>query len=222
MARHVDDYWYKMWEKLSGRYPTTVKVAAERYGNFGAEHRTLVRHYSELGRHYHTLNHIRHCFMEFSEVRRMLVDPEAVAMAIWYHDFVYKSKRGDNEEESAKAACKLMEKAQLPLEFILRVEKMILATKSHAGDFDNDTMLFLDIDMAILGQKPALFDAYDKQIECEYSWVPKQTYREERAKFLEGCLKGPIYKCPHFHAKYEAQARINLKRAVARLRAQKA
>lgn len=47
--------------------------------------------YSKPSRVYHTLPHIVHCFLEFDSVKHFLKNPEAVELAIWFHDIVYET-----------------------------------------------------------------------------------------------------------------------------------
>ena len=81
---------------------------------------------------------------------------------------------------------------------------------------DRDAALFLDCDMAILGAGPAVFDAYDRGIAAEYRGkVPGWLFRLNRRRFLKGLLaRERIFLSDFFHARLDAQARINLRRAV--------
>jgi predicted metal-dependent HD superfamily phosphohydrolase len=72
--------------------------------------------------------------------------------------------------------------------------------------------------MAILGADPEAFDAYDAGIAEEYrDHVPGFLFRLNRKRFLKGLLaRERIYLSDWFHQRYDAPARVNLRRAVAR------
>ena len=163
----------------------------------------LRERYAEPHRHYHTLEHIAHCLEEFDP--RQAADPEAVELAIWFHDAIYDTRRHDNEERSAEWLLQEMPEAR-------RAAGLILVTKHHRASTPDEALL-VDVDLAILGQPEERFERYERQIREEYSWVPEPIFREKRAAILRGFLERPyIYGTEAFRAKYEAAARRNLSR----------
>ena len=58
-------------------------------------------HYGSAGRHYHTGGHIEHCLARFDEIRHLLEHPDAVELALWFHDVIYELGADDNERQSA-------------------------------------------------------------------------------------------------------------------------
>jgi predicted metal-dependent HD superfamily phosphohydrolase len=89
-------------------------------------------------------------------------------------------------------------------------------TLSRADVPDEETRLFLDCDMAILGAETAAFDAYDRGIAAEYRGVvPGWLFAINRKRFLKGLLgRERIYLSDFFHARLDARARNNLRRAI--------
>lgn len=164
----------------------------------------LKARYAEPHRRYHTLEHVEHCLREFDP--RQAREPEAVELAIWFHDAVYDTRRSDNEERSAELLLSLLPEAT-------RAGELVLATKHH-GASTPDEALLVDVDLAILGQPEERFDLYERQIREEYGWVPEDVFRAKRAGILQAFLDRPfIYRTELFRAKYEEAARRNLLRS---------
>jgi predicted metal-dependent HD superfamily phosphohydrolase len=93
------------------------------------------------------------------------------------------------------------------------VARLILVTKTHEPEAAGvpDGGLMVDVDLAILGQPRAEFQAYDRAIREEYAWVPTEIYEEKRREVLQRFLLRPrLYQTDFFFGKYEAQARANL------------
>jgi len=183
----------------------------------------LVRAYAAPERHYHDLTHIETMLGLMHTYEDALADPAAVEAAIWFHDAIYDTRRHDNEEKSAELAVSRLAGLLSP-DRISRVATMIRATAGHnvPGGLDDtqqrDCALFLDMDLAILGGTPDLFDAYEEAVRREYAWVPDALWRDGRRKVLESFLDRPvIYASPQFHARHEAAARANLTRSLERL-----
>ena len=198
--------WDKLVARLSGHRP-------ER-DIFGR----LVTAYSEPHRHYHNLDHIRHCLSEFDNASALAEYPDEVEFAIWLHDAVYDPKAADNEVKSALWAAEILKLDGCPDRMREHVSNLILVTKHSQAPANRDAELVVDIDLAILGQPSEVFDAYEKGIRAEYSWVPMQLYAEARSRVLLSFLDRPrIYFTSHFEVRYEAQARANLARALAAL-----
>ena len=104
---------------------------------------------------------------------------------------------------------------------VARIEQLILLTARHGQlspeDVDAEAALLLDCDMAILGAPQPEFEAYDRAIADEYrDHVPGFLFRINRRRFLRGVLAQPrIFLSDWFHQRYDAQARANLRRAIA-------
>lgn len=188
--------------------------------------------YGAADRHYHNRTHIADCLTLLEQHRRIAVRPDELALAIWFHDVVYDTRRGDNEEKSAEAAARALELRGARSEVVARVRELILATKHGAkpgtgpgeGEEDRaaraDLDLLVDIDLEILGRPAAGFDAYDAAIRAEYAWVPEAAYRAARIAVLEGFLRQDrIYRTGFFFESAEKPARENLARVLAVLKA---
>jgi predicted metal-dependent HD superfamily phosphohydrolase len=174
----------------------------------------LIACYSEAHRRYHTLRHLEECFARFDEIRDLARHPSEVEIALWFHDAIYDPRRDDNEERSADWARSSVPDASAGE----RVHALVMATRHDAVPAGIDARVLLDVDLAILGADAQRFDQYEIQVREEHSWVPLPIYRQKRRQILQSFLARPtIYGTARFIGEYEARARANLARALARL-----
>ncbi|KAG8461441.1 hypothetical protein KFE25_001045 [Diacronema lutheri] len=192
--------------------------------------RELSARYSEPGRYYHTLEHLRE-LLALSDAHALVIEErDALELAIWFHDVVYDARHGGggkNERDSADALRRFAADAGgLDARLVDQVGAWIEATADHraAPTAGADCRLFLDLDMMVLAREPAAYDAYAAQVRAEYRHVWAPVYWAARAAFLERAVRGsadgsaPIFHSAHFeHA--EALARANAAREARTLRA---
>jgi predicted metal-dependent HD superfamily phosphohydrolase len=210
MSSQAKTKWLELWPKLGVSNSPGPYFAA------------LVAHYSEPHRAYHNLAHILDCLEQFVPARHLAHDATAVEMAIWYHDAIYDPRAKDNEERSAGLAASVADELGLPASLKETVNALILATKKHDASLARDAAVLVDVDLSILGRTPHRFDEYEHQIRQEYDWVPADAFAAGRSAVLETFLARPaIYHTELFRAKYEHQARENLKRSIQNLRCKK-
>ena len=179
--------------------------------------------YAIPSRAYHNFDHVEEVLRHYQAVADGpgWQQPEEVRLAVLYHDAIYEPGRKDNESRSAELAIEHIGR-WLPGRGIdaARVAELINLTARHGAlqpdDVDRDAALFLDCDMAILAMDAATFAAYDRGIAAEYRGkVPAWLFKLNRRRFLKGLLsKERIFLSDWFHQRLDAQARINLRRAV--------
>lgn len=208
--------WWRLCERLEVRdYELIRKVFGE-----------LIAHYSERHRHYHGISHFIHCLEELMEVRDLCKNPDAVEMALWWHDAVYDVARKDNESCSAlDCTLRLMEMGLSGNpKFIAKVHAMILFT-THKELPIWDAKFVVDIDLSSLG---APWEAFQKNTDdiareyCEGLKITRAEFNAGRAKFIETMLppnRPYIYSTDFFREKYEARAQANLERSLKELQA---
>lgn len=178
----------------------------------------LTQKYAEPSRTYHTLEHIAACLLHFDQVVEHLENPQAVELALWFHDVIYNPKRSDNEIKSAVYAKNVLEQTSLSPQTTVYISKLILLTQHPARPVMLDEQYLLDIDLSILGAPRNIFDAYESNIRQEYSHVPLFFYRRARKKLLISFMANKrIFTTEYFYRHYEAQARTNIEHAIARL-----
>ncbi len=181
---------------------------------------TLNSHYNESSRHYHNITHIHECLNLFTSITDRLTHPQAVGLAIWYHDAIYDTHESQNEERSAELARIELTKIALSESLIWKVFDLIMVTKHPSQPATDDEKYLTDIDLSIFGENTERFDRYDKNIRLEYIHVPEDVYIPKRTEVLSGFLDLPfIYHTEYFRDKYENSARQNLERAINRLNA---
>ncbi len=175
-------------------------------------------------RAYHGWSHVEALLALFDEVRGDLHDPLAVRAAILLHDAVYDARAGDNEARSAALAADLLG-GVLPPTTLARTVRLIEATAAHAippgldANEAADMAQFLDMDLAILGSPNTVFDRYEAGVRAEYAHVPEQAFRAGRAAILERFLaRDPLFLSPWGRARFEDEARDNIRRSIAVLR----
>ena len=188
----------------------------QRYAVTAHEAQVLCREtviaYGTDDRHYHTLQHLEDVYASMAEVWTQLDGPDAVLLAIVYHDIVYQATRSDNEERSAELMRARMQlHVGLPAHLVDRAANHILATKDHAQNAAPDTDLFTDADLSILGSHADRYAAYANEVRREFRIYPDLLYRPGRRKVLKHFLDMPqIFKTVYFRERFEEQARINL------------
>ncbi len=183
-------------------------------------YRQLAERYAEPHRAYHNLDHIEHCLDEFEPLRPTCAHPEHVEAAIWFHDAIYDTRAADSEERSADFAQRTLRDLGLEPRVCESVGSLILATTHEASPSSADESALVDVDLAILGQPPGVFDEYERAIRVEYAWVDDRTFAAGRRRILHVFLQRPhIYATELFRPRYEAAARANLQRSITRLEA---
>jgi predicted metal-dependent HD superfamily phosphohydrolase len=196
-----------VWRDLTHRQACTGPVAQ-------AVLDELVRAYSERHRHYHTIEHVASLLRLLDEHGQGVLDRNAVALAILFHDVVYDPARHDNEQASADLAGERLAPLGFPDQLIAKVKGYILATQhgqSAPTINDADLALLLDLDLSILAAAPAAYRAYAQAIRREYAYIPGVLYRLGRRRILEGFLaRERIYRTDQLHALWEEPARANI------------
>jgi predicted metal-dependent HD superfamily phosphohydrolase len=168
--------------------------------------------YGEAHRAYHTLQHLKECFVYFDRARHLAQHPSEVELALWFHDAIYDTRAADSEERSAAWAARSLVGAGAAPGQVERVSELILATKHASSHGSADQAVLLDTDLSILGAPRPRFVEYESQVRREYSWVPEEAFRKARSAILARFLERPrIYATDYFADLLESQARSNLR-----------
>jgi len=145
----------------------------------------IMEHYNRSDRHYHNWQHIEECIREFVRVKQFAQNPDAVEMAIYFHDVIYNTKNADSEDNSAIFFENLAQGASF--DFRHEVYGLIKGTKWLGNEYPiqwtPDLKLLHDIDFGIFASTTERFKEYDDQIRKEYSYVPDEIFKQHRVTF---------------------------------------
>jgi len=172
----------------------------------------LFSRYTDAGRCYQNWAHLEHCLAEFDRTANQMDYPEAVELALWFHDAINAPGAQDNEQRSADLFCQWGADC-FSAAFVKKVRALILMTRHIQPPREGDESYIVDIDLASLALHwtDSLPDtlAVRKALGTDDSPV--------QARFLNGLLARPrIFYTYFFHQCYEEPARSNLQRLLAR------
>jgi predicted metal-dependent HD superfamily phosphohydrolase len=177
----------------------------------------LVTAYCDSRRHYHSFDHVLDCLEVLDRFHHLARKPYEVEMALWFHDAIYDTHHGDNEEASADWAARVMANAGVGDDTAERVRRMILASCHRTPPETRDEALMLDIDLSVLGRDRAKFAEYEDQIRREFDWVADDAFQSGRVAVLTRFLDRPqIFLTSELRSQYEQRARENLESALRR------
>lgn len=178
----------------------------------------LITHYEQPHRSYHNTHHLMAVLRHLREVNHLADDVNALELALWFHDAIYRVFSSSNELDSANWAKRFLIQNHAEPEFVNRVHSLVMATLHSSKPEGNDASLIVDIDLAILGCKSDLYDQFETWIRQEYKWIPGFIYRRNRRALLNSFLsRARIFNHDYFYERYESQARENLQKAIEKL-----
>lgn len=168
---------------------------------------TLINCYCEPTRHHHTLAHVKHMLAEFERHKQTSVE---MCIAAFYHDAIYDVFATDNEEKSANIVEDVLLKLKSSNQYIDRVRRLILCTKTHQG-VTKEEKLFIDADMSILAAHQTEYHEYMVGIKREYSSLPPFVFEVGRSRFIGELLQCERIFLSEEYKHLEERARGNLR-----------
>lgn len=197
------------WCELLRRCQTEAEEDAPDPAPYGTD---LLGRWAEPHRHYHTLDHLLAVLARTIELTAHATDPDAVALAAWFHDAVYRPDRSENEERSARLAERALPEAGVDPARTAEVARLVRLTVTHdPADGDRNGDVLCDADLAVLAGDPAAYAAYAAAVREEYAFVPDEDFRAGRAAVLRQLLSLPrLFRTSYGHDRWENTARRNL------------
>jgi predicted metal-dependent HD superfamily phosphohydrolase len=189
----------------------------------------LLRLMAGPDRHYHNTGHIATLWRRHGALRRGTgMDAPALqpllAAAIGWHDAIYVAGRQDNEVESAALWRQVAAGGGLDDAAVAWVAATITATADHLAprapcESPDSCALHwvLDLDLTPLGEPREEFERNTARLALEYAGIEPSDWTTRRLGFLRRLAACPlIYHSPAIAAAYEAQARANISRELAK------
>ncbi|MGR9106850.1 MAG: HD domain-containing protein [Gammaproteobacteria bacterium] len=171
----------------------------------------LIGHYSEPGRWYHTRAHVFHCLSEFDRAITRLECPDAVELALWFHDAIFVPGADNNEQRSAGLLTECAGTSFSP-SFVNKTCGLILVTTHKQPPAQGDESYMVDIDLSSFGVNWIRFVRDSLHVRYERSDVADKDYYLSHARFLRSLLDRPhIFQTELFHDLYEESARRNIR-----------
>ena len=199
-----------LWDRCQGA-GSTGSDAHDVYAEIQA-------YYSEAGRHYHTPKHIEHCLRQFDLASSEMDDPDAVEMAIWFHDLVYDTTADDNELRSARRFVELSDES-MDSEFKTKVYELIMATAPPRQPKSKDEKFMLDIDLSSFGLPWEDFVRDSTAVRQESARLSDAEFFPGQRAFLESLIsREHFYFTDFFRSRIEDTARSNIRRHLDSLR----
>jgi predicted metal-dependent HD superfamily phosphohydrolase len=203
---------FEAWTALAGDSPTSRTEWAAVMGAWGEPHRS-----------YHGLAHLAAVLGLVGELSGAASDPDAVALAAWYHDIAYDPERDDNEQVSAERARAGL-RGLVPEDRVDEVARLVLLTAGHdAEPGDANGAVLCDADLAVLAGPPDAYVAYASAIRAEYGHLSDEEFTAGRIAVLERLLALPrLYRLPAVADEWTPRARANMTAELSLLRSRAA
>lgn len=202
----------KQWNDLWARLGVTDKRWIRR------QYRRMLGHYGEQHRLYHVFAHIEYGLPLLEQYRHLAEDFDAVLLAWFLHDVVYKiraqSRRAlSNERLSANYADRLLRHAGAPDDFRRRVRELILATL-HNDELvkTRDQMLIADIDWSVLGWPWEEYRVYVAKVRHEYKKYEDKPFLIGRGGWIIKAKRPRHFFLDEFNDRFNDQVIANLVR----------
>lgn len=174
----------------------------------------LAYHYSQDNRLYHTLDHIAFCLQQFDAAKHLISSPDAVEMAVWYHDVINNPNTRNNEHQS-QLMFELAAQDIFDHKFVKNVSSLIMITTHRDTPNSADEEYICDIDLSSMGLDWEKFILDSNALRAESASSPEE-YTLGKLKFFNTLLQRPrIFYTDFFYSRFENDARSNIQRYIA-------
>jgi predicted metal-dependent HD superfamily phosphohydrolase len=199
---YLKNSWFNLWQDLS---PENYQLRDEVFTD-------LINTYSHPTRQYHNLEHIEEILSLLEQVKDIVQNVQLLKLSAWFHDYIYNPQAKDNEELSAIHIEQVLSQLNIGSEIIYSTTRIIRSTYNHQPLLTSiDNLIFLDLDLAILGATQKRYLQYAQAIRKEYQHLSDRDYYQGRIKVLTQFLTRPrIYYTDYFYHRLETTARKNI------------
>jgi len=183
----------------------------------------LQARYEEPHRSYHASGHIDCCLGHFDAASTGMDEPDAVEMALWFHDIIYDvpPQDQDNELRSADLFARLAGNCG-EASFRYKVYRLILLTRHFEMPATRDESYMLDIDLAGFGQGWQDFAGDTAKLRAEAHCsgdFSEDRFRAQQVRFMESLHdRASFFHTDFFRKRYEAAAQANVNKYLSMLR----
>jgi predicted metal-dependent HD superfamily phosphohydrolase len=177
--------------------------------------RDLLARWAEPQRRYHSTDHLITVLDNIAELTDHACAPDdldAVLLAAWFHDAIYRPDRSENEERSAALAERALPEAGVPQARTAEVARLVRLTVTHdPAEGDTNGEVLCDADLAVLAGSPQEYADYAAAVREEYGFLPDDVFLPGRAAVLRQLLGLPkLFRTPCGRSNWEHTARRNL------------
>ena len=143
--------------------------------------------------------------------------PDAVELAIWFHDIIYNIPSIENELKSAELFLELT-KGRINPDLGQSVYDMILITTHKTKPIRYDDKLLVDIDLSSFALPWEQFRQDSQHVREEFSNKTDQEFYSGHVKFLQSLLDKPrFFASEFFCTEFEVDARKNIEKLLKQL-----
>ncbi len=177
----------------------------------------LAAHYRGPERTYHTLGHVDDCLARLDTVAHLVAAPDAIEIALWFHDVLCDPGARDNEIRSARWY--LARSAGTTPRFRIAVCRMILASRHLQPAIRADARYMVDIDLAGFGHPWNEFRRTTDLVRGEFPHKSDAEFARGLTPFLRSLVaRDAMYGTAFFRERCEDTARRNVAQLIAEWR----
>jgi len=172
----------------------------------------LDKQYSDPRRCYHDASHIDQCLGWLDRYADTVDDPDAVELAIWFHDASYLPHPQGHEERSARLF-DLMAGDGISSARKEKIIRMIGFTTHTREPETEEEALLVDIDLASFCRPWHQYLVDTARCRAERKRIDNMDFCTGQIGFLKGLAARPhFYFSPPFRSHHEQEARYNIAR----------
>lgn len=183
---------------------------------------TLEQLYAHPSRVYHAGGHIDQCLLWLDRYADWVSDPDAVELAVWFHDACYSPDPRGHEARGAKLFRQLSH-GGMSLFRQNKICDMILYTTHNGEPQSDEEALLVDVDLASFSRPWRRYLVDTAACRAERGEMSDLEFCGCQIRFLQSLLDRPyFYFSQPFREHHETQARANMQRMIQLLRRREA